>query len=205
MKMEQSEWNVKQYGTKKLMVKKRIAYPTYHYYGNITEGAMQTLRENFKNTKPSMNIAASLRLAHLDDGVLTPEKMIDYNQYDIQWRRESDENVEENYSNFDPVFQPVYDELAYMLKSPVCRLRYSTIETNNKLDWHMDQPGKDRFSVVIDGEQVLHVRTKQGEFHQIQKPGEVWYLNSNWDHKVENTGTKQRLALLGCFEYNSSN
>lgn len=202
--MEQSEWDAKQYGTKKLMIKKRMAYPMYQHYGNITESALQILKDNFKNTPPSLETAKSLRLAQLDDGVLTRENLTDYNQYDIQWRHPDDENIEESYSHFDPVFQPVYDELSYMLKSAICRLRYSTIETNNKLDWHMDQPGKDRFSVVISGEQILHIRTKSGEFQQVQKPGEVWYLNSNWDHKVENTDTKQRLALLGCFEYNSN-
>jgi len=33
------------------------------------------------------------------------------------------------------------------------------------------------------------------------KPGELWYLNSNWEHRVDNNGSVTRIAVLGCFNY----
>ena len=40
--------------------------------------------------------------------------MIDYNQYDIQWRQPDDENVEENYSHLILCFNP------YMMNYLIC-------------------------------------------------------------------------------------
>ena len=58
--------------------------------------------------------------------------------------------------------------------------------------------------MVLEGEHVFYIRNKEREFTQIMKPGDLWYVNTNWDHKVENIGTTQRLASIGCFDYNNT-
>jgi|SaaInl59LU_5_DNA_1037362.scaffolds.fasta_scaffold02825_7 mannose-6-phosphate isomerase-like protein (cupin superfamily) len=195
---------IQNYSSQKMIVKKRLKYPLFRYYGNVTESALELLRKEFKNTPPSLDTAKQLRLTQLPIEVNTVDDrdVVNYNQYDIQYKLPSDENTESNYIQLREEFNPVYEELAYMLNSAICRLRYATIQKDDDLTYHIDQPGKDRFSVVIDGEQIMHMKTKNGVVKQLMQPGEVWYLNSNWEHKVENIGTKQRLALLGCFEYN---
>ena len=193
------------YSSKKIIVEKRLRYPLFKCYGNISEQSLEILREEFKNTPPTLDIAKQLRLKQLpivEINTVNERDVVNYNQYDIQYKLPNDENIESNYIQLRDEFNSVYEELAYMLNSEICRLRYATIQKDDDLTYHIDQPGKDRFSVVIDSEQIMHVKTKEGEFTQLMKPGEVWYLNSNWEHKVENIGAKQRLALLGCFEYN---
>lgn len=195
----------KKYNNQKILVKKRMKYPLFHYYGNINKSTVLLLQNEFKNAKPTLDTAKSLRLEQLPDEInnVSYEDVRDYNQYDIQHRNPQDENIEDNYKNFREEFQPAYDELSFMLNSRICRMRYATIQKDDELLYHIDQPGKDRFLVVLEGEQIVHMRTKDGEFQQLMKPGELWYLNSNWEHKVENIGKQQRLALLGCFEYNN--
>jgi quercetin dioxygenase-like cupin family protein len=189
------------------MMRKRINYPYFKYYGNITEGSLHTLLQHFKDTPNTlMETTRLLREYQLDDSVakLTPDIVADYGQYDIQTHVAGTPYVEDNFSKLKDEFKPVYDELAYMLSSSICRMRYATIEKNDDLEYHIDQPGKDRFVVVIDGEHVIHVKAKNGKYiKQLMLPGELWYLNSNWEHRVENTGDGLRLALLGCFEYSN--
>ena len=188
------------------IMRKRINYPYFQFYGHLTEASLHVLRQNFKNTPNTlMETTRLLREYQLDEEVarLTPEIVADYGQYDIQTHRPGTDFIEDNFTAIDDIFKPVYFELAYMLQSSICRMRYATIEKSNDLEYHIDQPGKDRFVMVIDGEHVVHVKAKNGkDIRRLMLPGELWYLNSNWEHRVENTGTGLRLALLGCFDYN---
>lgn len=188
------------------IMRKRISYPYFQFYGHITESSLHTLRQNFKNTPNTlMETTRLLREHQLDEDVakLTPEIVADYGQHDIQTHKPGTEFTEDNFTVLNDIFKPVYEEISYMLNSSICRMRYATIKNNDDLEYHIDQPGKDRFVMVVDGEHVIHIKAKNGkQIKQLMLPGELWYLNSNWEHKVENTGPKQRLALLGCFEYN---
>ena len=67
--------------------------------------------------------------------------------------------------------------------------------------YHVDPPGKDRFVMVIEGSQDFYIEDKAGEHIQPMKLGEVWYVNSNWPHKIENTGSTTRVALLGSYDF----
>ena len=188
------------------IMRKRINYPYFQSYGHLTEASLHTLRQNFKNTPNTlMETTRLLREYQLDEDVakLTPQIVADYGQHDIQTHKPGTEFTEDNFTVLRDVFKPVYEEIAYMLSSPICRMRYATIQQNDDLEYHSDQPGKDRCVMVIDGEHVIHVKAKNDkQIKQLMLPGELWYLNSNWEHRVENTGSGLRLALLGCFDYN---
>ena len=70
--MEQTEWDVKQYGNE-INGKKRIAYQCISI--TVVSLIMQCkYLKKLSKHKALMNIAQSLRLAHLDDGVPTPKK-----------------------------------------------------------------------------------------------------------------------------------
>lgn len=204
--LNEGDFSRMNYEQQKLLVKKRMYYPLFKYYGNVTKNALEILKREFSTTPSTLHTAVSLRLKQLPPEINNVDKndVRDYNQYDIQHRDPDDENIEKNYKHCRPEFQTVYDEISYMLNSPICRMRYATIKKDDNLLYHIDQPGQDRFIMVVEGEQIVYWKTKDGEFQQLMKPGEVWYLNSNWEHMVENIGTQQRLALLGCFEYNNS-
>lgn len=192
------------YMQKRLMVRKRLKYPLFYYYGNVTENSLYTLSKHFDETPESLDTAKQLRLAQLDTEFndIDRRHTVNYAQHDIQTLQPGTEFIEDNFTVLREEFETVHAEIAYLLQSPVCRMRYATIEENDDLTYHIDQPGKDRFVMVIEGAHVVHIKTKDETFKQMMLPGEVWYLNSNWEHKVENIGPNKRLALLGCFEYN---
>ena len=194
----------KTYMEKRLLMRKRLKYPLFHYYGNVTENSLLTLSKYFSETPESLHIARELRLVQLGQTIndVNKPQVTNYAQHDIQTLKPGSEFIEDNFVVVREELQGVYEEIAYLLHSPVCRMRYATIKENDDLVYHIDQPGKDRFVMVIEGVHIVHIKVKDEIFQQKMLPGEVWYLNSNWEHKVENIGTKQRLALLGCFEYN---
>jgi len=198
-------FNKIKYLGKRDIIRKRLKYPYFKYFGNISESAILTLSNNFHNTPPSLDSAVKLRKAQLSDDLnqVTGADVLNYSQHDIQTHLDGTEYIEHNFTVLREEFQHVYEEVAYMLQSPLYRMRYATIKNNDELRYHIDQPGKDRFTVVVQGEQIMHMKTEDDVVvKQLMNPGELWYLNSNWEHKVENTGPGQRLALLGCFDYN---
>lgn len=81
------------------------------------------------------------------------------------------------------------------------RMRWAILEANQTLDWHIDPPTGDRFIIVTQGEHTVEVNTKTDTHSQTMLPGEVWYLNSNWYHRVINNTDIDRYAILGCFNY----
>ena len=192
--------------SKRQLVKKRMNNPLFNYYGKITTSSLNSLIKLFSSTESSLNTARKLRSVEMAESVgYYEEKYLEhYDQYDIQRKDSSSDEREENYNITPDDFLLIKDELSYLLNSPVCRMRYATMEPNKHLEYHIDQPGKDRFIMVLEGEHVFYIKNKEREFAQIMKPGELWYVNTNWEHKVENISKQQRLALLGCFEYNNT-
>lgn len=192
------------YMKKRMLIRKRMKYPLFHYYGAVTENSLHTLSTHFDETPESLDSAVKLRIEQLDEEFndIDERDVVNYAQHDIQTHQPGTEFIEDNFTVLREEFETVQAEIAYLLQSPVCRMRYATIEENDDLTYHVDQPGKDRFVMVIEGVHVIHIKTKDQVFKQIMLPGEVWYINSNWEHKVENIGPIRRLALLGCFNYN---
>ena len=190
---------------KRPMMRKRMNYPYFQFYGKISEENLQTLIKYFAETPDTlMETTRLLREYQLDDHVakLTPEIVANYGQHDIQTHVAGTKFIEDNFIILRDEFKDVHAELVDMLNSDIYRMRYATIQENDNLEYHIDQPGKDRFLVVLEGEHVVHLKAKNDKhLQQHMKPGELWYLNSNWEHMVENTGLGQRLALLGCFDY----
>lgn len=191
---------------KREIVKKRIRNPLFKYYGNVTQSSLNTLSKLFSSTDATLSTAMKLRSLELSEsiGYYEEKYLEDYDQYDIQLKQSDAVDSEGSYTITPDDFMIVRDEVSYLLQSPVCRMRYATLEVDSELEYHIDQPGKDRFIMVVEGEQAVYIKDKAGVHIQVMKPGEVWYINSNWEHKVDNIGKQQRLALLGCFEYNNT-
>ena len=190
--------------TPKVLAQKRVRYPLFRYYGNVNQHIVDLLVNKFSGAEPTLSNAVKLRASALPRQFADIDAYVqNYNQYDIQTRGSDTPDVEDSYVNLHEDYHIARDEISYMLQSPVCRMRYATIQKNDELVYHIDQPGKDRFIIVLEGEQVVYIKKHKETFQQLMKPGELWYLNSNWEHKVENIGKQQRLALLGCFEYNN--
>ena len=97
-----------------------------------------------------------------------------------------------------------YEELVNIVQDEIgdtFRMRWAKLEARQTLDWHIDPPTGDRFIIVVKGEHTVEIQTKADTHSQSMLPGEVWYINSNWYHRVINNTNIDRYAVLGCFNY----
>ena len=85
------------------------------------------------------------------------------------------------------VFGEVYD------------LRFGVLEAGKTLPLHVDHPKDLRFIAVLEGEHVFRIVDKVKD-ERVMKKGELWFINSSYNHEVENTTSDQRIALLGKFK-----
>jgi mannose-6-phosphate isomerase-like protein (cupin superfamily) len=179
----------------------RIKKPLYHYFGNLEYDTLDFFVNSFSGAQNTISNAMELRDKHgLDDGY---RKFLEnYGQYDIQFKKDDEFGDERDYKMFSEAAKPYLEEIAIKFGALVYRTRYATIEPDDVLEWHVDQPTMDRWCIVLEGEQTFEIKTRQDIFPQKMMPGQIWFINSSWEHRVINTGNKRRLALLGCFEYN---
>lgn len=124
------------------------------------------------------------------------EKLKFYNHSMIQTA--TDTTVAANYRHTVPGYEPLVDMFQQQL-GKVFRMRWAMLQQSEDLDWHIDPPNGDRFICLYRGTHTVHVKTDQRTVSQPMQPGELWYLNSNWYHRVENTSNNDRYAILGCF------
>ena len=185
---------------KRLNFKKRSEYPVLHNYGNISNTSLNSLRQLFGTVTSTLGQSLDLREAH---GLPrdTEDFVKGYDQLNIQKKINDTDDIESNYTIVPDTFEWAHSEITSLLKSDVCRMRYATLEPGAVLDYHIDQPIYDRFILVIEGEHTVSIKKRKELITQVMKPGELWYLNSNWEHRVDNNGSVTRIAVLGCFNY----
>lgn len=196
---------------RRAIANKRIKYPAFDLLGSISGHSIALFRECFRNASSTMASTSALRERNGMYKELDSYMPEGYDQRDIQTfqrTRYDDpdyEPVETDFNYIDERFlrlKPAVEQLCELLGGPVYRLRYAIMEPNETLPWHIDQPALDRFVLVLNGVQQFEIKRRKETIVETQKPGELWYVNTNWEHQVVNSGEK-RLALLGCFRYNN--
>lgn len=183
----------------------RIKKPLFHYFGSLTPEAIFFFLKQLQYSDETLAHAMKLREQYVQDQ-LYKNYLKDYHQYDIQFQGEEAEYGDErDYHMFREDFKPHLEEIVQNIGTLIYRTRYATIENNDTLDWHIDQPHHDRFIIVLQGEQEFQIKVRKKIMSQTMKVGDIWFINSSWEHRVINTGEEKRIALLGCFEYNVGN
>jgi len=190
---------------RRAIANKRIKYPLFDCMGSLSGASIALFRDCFHNASSTMSETSALRErsgmykevdSYMPDG---------YDQRDIQTAPGIINPVETDYSYIDERFlriKPAVEQLCELLRGPVYRLRYAIMEPDETLPWHIDQPALDRFVLVLNGRQQFEIKKRKEIHSETQRPGELWYVNTNWEHQVVNSNEK-RLALLGCFRYNN--
>ena len=74
-------------------------------------------------------------------------------------------------------------------------MRYGILESKKKIPSHIDAPDGHRFIAVIQGSHVYNTDDLSIEMNE----GQVWFINSSYEHSVDNLSYKDRIALLGKF------
>ncbi len=122
-----------------------------------------------------------------------------YQQVDLQRTRDGAvSNDPQDYLEAQPGFglPAVVKQLCECI-GDVRRLRLSELSAGGKLDWHIDPPEQKRFVCLISGEQIFEFRRGAQLFPIAMELGEIWRVNTSFQHRVINPGRQVRVALLG--------
>jgi len=129
-------------------------------------------------------------------------KLQSYNHSNIQYTTDPEPETI-NYNCVYPEYQLLVNDIQTTIGNTY-RMRWAKLNGGEVLDWHMDPPTGDRFIIVVRGSHEVQFDVKGKIVSQQMGPGEIWYINSNWYHRVINNSLDDRYAILGCFDINSS-
>ncbi len=116
----------------------------------------------------------------------------------------SDDVNEYLYTRWDPAYKLVTtknDLNKYFAN--IYRFRMSEMRGDHELNWHIDADTSVicRAQICLnDNDSVLEFRDREGVHQLRMKPGEVWFINTGWNHRVVNGSTTRRVAVFG-FHY----
>lgn len=199
---------------KRLVVRNRIDKPLYSYLGKLSDSTLALLNRLYdeEESQDVMDISVSLREnVDIDAGNAMSDEfyaMISGNKYHQKLiNKPSIANPTDEYDwyDYDIKYEPVIEELRNTVGvDKVYRLRMAWMEPGERVEPHVDQPHIDRFTMVMRGEHRFVLTVRGVEHEKIMKPGDIWYINTNWDHSVYTINNEPRLALLGCFVYNAN-
>lgn len=126
-----------------------------------------------------------------------------YRQILLQKRIEasSDDVNEYLYTKWDSSYNLRYTKPALdSLFHNVYRFRMSEMKGDHELNWHIDADTSVicRAQICLNNnDSVLEFRDKEGVHQLRMKPGEVWFINTGWNHRVVNGHTARRSGILG--------
>lgn len=82
----------------------------------------------------------------------------------------------------------------------VYRFRMSEMKGDHELNWHIDADTSVicRAQICLNqNNSVLEFRNKEGITQLYMKPGEIWFINTGWNHRVVNGSNTRRSAIFG--------
>jgi len=137
-----------------------------------------------------------------------------YRQILLQKTGELDPNVtnEYMYNIWDGNYQLRYtrvelDKIFKRLRPSmprIYRFRMSEMGDGHELNWHIDQDTSVicRAQICLnENDSVLEFKDRQGIHKLKMKPGEVWFINTGWNHRVVAGNDIRRSAIFG-FHFN---
>jgi hypothetical protein len=105
------------------------------------------------------------------------------------------------YTRWDSNYKLRYtSDTIYKYFHNVYRFRMSEMNGDHELNWHIDTDTSVicRAQICLnENDSVMEFRDKDG-IHQLRmKPGEMWFINTGWNHRVVNGTTPRRAVIFG--------
>ena len=164
---------------------KRTELKTFHKIGTMPKRVLKEL--NYCNYEEVFNVQDKYRQVLLQktpdiDPMVTNEYM--YTSWDVPLRYTRVE--------LDKLFKNTY------------RFRMSEMGDGHELNWHIDQDTSVicRAQICLnENDSVLEFKDRQGIHELKMQPGEVWFINTGWNHRVVAGNDLRRSAIFG-FHFN---
>ena len=106
---------------------------------------------------------------------------------------DADPNIRTNY------IEPCDSKLVGQLETLVgaCyRTRISTLKPGGRISRHIDDPRQLRVICILEGQHEFALYENNKTHWLLMEPGELWFVNTAWEHEVNNPGNTDRVALL---------
>lgn len=182
------------YSNKKTILLRR-KNPPFKLLGDISPNYCLEFTKHIQN----WSLMDTLKLRDKNNTGYDTSRLKCYNHSNIQYTTHQEpETTDYNliYKEYTPLVKHIQTVI-----SDTYRMRWAKLDAGSTLDWHMDPPTGDRFIIVVKGSHECQIKLKDKVETQEMNPGEIWYLNSNWYHRVINTTQQDRYAILGCFDF----
>jgi len=123
-----------------------------------------------------------------------------YRQVLMQTKPKGDESQvdEYAYSKWDPAHKMRWT-LADLFHNTY-RFRLSEMTGGHELNWHIDADTSVicRAQICLNhNDSIFEFKDKEGIKSLKMKPGEVWFINTGWNHRVVSGDTTRRTAIIG--------
>jgi len=99
------------------------------------------------------------------------------------------------YDYCDPVCKEIVESIESVVGA-ACRMRLASLKTGAEIPEHIDDPKQHRVIALLNGQHDFIQNTKMGTATVKMKIGELWYVNTAFPHRVNNTGEYERIVLL---------
>jgi hypothetical protein len=87
-------------------------------------------------------------------------------------------------------------EAVERLVGPCYRTRISCLNPGASIGRHIDDPRQLRVIAILSGAHHFLIHGKQGAHDLPMRIGELWFVNTAFEHEVLNRGNMERIALL---------
>jgi hypothetical protein len=128
-----------------------------------------------------------------------------YRQILLQKKQDVEEQVNEYaYTKWDPIIPLVCLTDLGKYFSTTYRFRLSEMASNHSLNWHIDADTSVicRAQICLnETDSTYEVKDKDSEYKLTMKPGEIWFINTGWTHRVVTRNDMRRVAIFG-FHFN---
>jgi hypothetical protein len=179
---------------------KRDEMVTFAKLGNVSDELLIKLNEIADRRKGNDLGSDNYNISQLCN---VDEVFIDtgYRQILIQERKNNIDTVDEHeYTEYNedvsvPFFKNVY------------RLRISEMSPGHEMNWHIDTDTSVmcRAQICLNENDSVFQFKRRGVVEEFQmKPGEMWFINTGWLHRVVSGNKVRRSAIFG-FDYEDYN
>ncbi len=166
------------------------------FLGQLDKGLVEDLLEFYEVRKHENILTAALedragRKLEVVDGAYLSER---YCQIELQGLKPGG-NAERR-EDFVIAKSPALMSQMETIVGPCYRSRISALQPGGSIPRHVDDPTQLRVISVLKGGHDFCLFNRAGRLEIPMKVGELWFVNTAWEHAVANSGTMDRVALL---------
>ena len=137
------------------------------------------------NYEEVFNVGSSYRQILLQEKLI--EAVLDINEYAYhKWTNQH--KLRYTRPALDSLFENTY------------RFRLSEMKGNHELNWHIDADTSVicRAQICLNhNDSIFEFKDKEGIKSLQMQPGEVWFINTGWNHRVVSGDITRRTAIIG--------